>query len=41
VPGTPGSRRTGETTPELSDLEMCVVNTSQQTVTATFDLVMI
>jgi hypothetical protein len=27
--------------PELSDLEMCVVNTSQQTVTATFDLVMV
>jgi hypothetical protein len=26
--------------PDLADLEMCVVNTSQQTVTATFDLVM-
>lgn len=28
-------------TPDLSDLEMCVVNTSSQTVSATFDLVMI
>lgn len=28
-------------TPDLSDLEMCVVNTSSQTVRATFDLVMI